>query len=185
MVFQPGLDSKLYWEQLTRRGAVPEIACPNPSCQGCFLRAHGWHGRFLGGRPVALRRLVCRRCRQSHVLLPEDVCAYRDLTLPVLQTAVQTRDGPSAAARAVGQVGAAALRRARRWLKGSSWERLEKLLPAVGSLWRHLDALLGVGADQLVRLRRWLWSRRGFLLGGPTRLFWRGRPGQDRGGACP
>lgn len=179
-----GIDSKSYWTRLARGTPIPEIECPDPSCPG-LLAARGWYWRYLGGKRVQLRRLRCAHCGVSHALLPEDVCAYRDLTLPALESAMRSRDGPSAAARAAGQQGPAALRRARRWLRGSSWCHLRVLLPAAGSAWERIEAIVGKAPGQLIRLRRWLWSKLGFFLGGPAGLFRHGRPGVVFRGAAP
>jgi hypothetical protein len=81
MICHPGLDSKNYWDQ-TLCGEIPEIPCPE--CESS-LRGHGTYQRYLGGTQVSIRRLRCPRCRVTHALLPEDVCAYQDLTLPVLE----------------------------------------------------------------------------------------------------
>ena len=184
MLFLPGIDSKSYWTRLGRGMAIPAVACPDPSCPG-VLSARGWYQRYLGGERVSLRRLRCRRCGVSHALLPEDVCAYRDLTFPVLEAAMHSRDGPSAAARAAGRQGPAAVRQARRWLRGSSWQRLSMLLPAAGRVWERIEAIVGPVPGQLVRLRHWLWSKLGYLLGGPTGLFRHGRPAAPVRGVAP
>ncbi len=73
MVCVRGLDSKTYEERMARGKPLPEVPCPNPSCNDLCLRGHGWHKRYLDGERVALRRLRCPRCRVSHVLLPEPV----------------------------------------------------------------------------------------------------------------
>jgi hypothetical protein len=72
--------------------------------------------------------------------------------------------------------GAAAVRRVRRWLHSPVWESLRVMLPAVGDLWERIVAVVGPGAEKLVRLRSWLWSKRCYLLGGPVGLFRQGRP---------
>lgn len=175
MLFLAGLDGKSYWTRLSQ--SLPGVACPDPDCRGVPLRAHGWYPRYLGGERVALRRLRCPRCGVTHALLPADVCAYQDLTLPVVEQAVvETRAGPTTAARAVGMATAAAVRRMRRWLASPVWEQLRQLLPAAGELGQRIVAVLGGEADKLLRLRDWLWSRRGLLLAGPAGLFRQGRP---------
>src|SRR4051812_49446322 len=78
MVSVAGLSCKQYREQMDG-GAVPELSCPDPQCQGAALRGHGWYRRYLLGERQSLRRVRCPRCRVSHAVLPEDVCAYRDL----------------------------------------------------------------------------------------------------------
>ena len=176
MLCVAGLDSKSYWQQLST-GAVPEVACPSPSCRGRLLSPHGWYQRYLGGELVDLRRLRCRGCRVSHALLPEDVCAYQDLTLHSLERAMDTGGGPSTAARAARQSdGEKGVRRARRWQRGRLWMDLELFLEAIGRLAERLVAVVGRGAGKLVRLRHWLWSRYGYLLAGPVGLFRQGRP---------
>lgn len=182
MVCVRGLDSKSYEKQVAPGKPIPEVPCP--SCNGCRLRGHGWHKRYLGGQRVALRRLRCPRCRVSHVLLPEDVCAYRDLTLETLEVAMEA-PSVSAAARAAGQVGVAAVRQARRWRRGSTWRYLSFLLPAAGTAWQRIEAIVGKVAGKLLRLRRWLWSHLGTLLGGPTGLFRDGRPRSRLEGGSP
>jgi hypothetical protein len=177
MLFLAGLDGKSYWTRLSQ--GIPGVSCPDAECRGVQLRAHGWYPRYLGGQRVAFRRLRCPRCGVTHALLPADVCAYQDLTLPVVERAVvETRAGPTAAARAVGMDAAAAVRRVRRWLASPVWEQLRQLLPAAGELGQRIVAVLGAGAEKLLRLRAWLWSQRGLLLGGPTGLFRRGRPAE-------
>lgn len=183
MVFVSGLDSKIYWEQLAPGGPIPEVPCPDPSCNGC-LRGHGWHRRYLDGERVPLRRLRCHRCGVSHVLLPEDVCAYQDLTLTALEETMQA-SGPSAAARAAGRHDDATLRRARRRRHSSIWRTLIFLLPAAGTTWQRIEAIVGSAKGKLVRLRRWLWKRLRLLLGGPVGLFREGRPRGHPGGPSP
>lgn len=179
-----GVDSKIYWTLLARGKPTPRVACPDPSCAG-QLKARGWYWRYLGGKRVPLRRLRCGRCGVSHALLPEDVCAYNDLTLTVLEVAMGDQDGPSAAARAAGQRGPSGKCRVRRWLRGSSWQRLSFLLPASGSVWERITAIVGEAPGQLIRLRRWLFSKLGFFLGGPAGLFRHGRPSEAFRGLAP
>lgn len=177
MVCLPGLASKIYWQLLFPGAPFPEVACPNPSCLGCLLRPHGWYRRYLNGEMVSIRRGLCKRCRVSHALLPEDVCAYQDLTLPALERAMETEGGPGANARAAGYSDGAAVRRARRWLRGRLWRQLETVLPAAGNAWDKVVALVGKAPGKLVRLRHWMAKKLGYLLGGPCGLFRHGRPG--------
>lgn len=86
MVSLEGLDCKQYRERV--EGAVPEISCPDPECHQTRLRGHGWYHRYLGGMRQPLRRLRCPRCRVSHALLPEDLCAYRDVSLEAVEAAL-------------------------------------------------------------------------------------------------
>lgn len=184
MVCVRGLDGKTYKKQVDRGKPIPVVACPSPSCHGCCLRGHGWHKRYLGGQRAELRRLRCPRCKVSHVLLPEDVCAYRDLTLSTLEAAMEATS-VSGAVRAAGQVSVAAVRQARRWRRGSTWQRLGFLLPATGTVWQRIEAIVGKVAGKLLRLRHWLWSHLGYLLGGPTGLFRGGRPRKRLDGDSP
>ena len=98
MLCLPGLGCKDYWERMRRGSPIPEIDCPT-----CLVRlkGHGWYERYFCGELVDIRRLRCVGCSVTHALLPEDLCAYQDLTLPALEQAKQ-RDGPTAAARTAG-----------------------------------------------------------------------------------
>ncbi len=170
MLCLPGLACKEYWERMRPGSPIPEIKCPTCLCQ---LKGHGWYQRYFGGERVGIRRLRCVGCRVTHALLPEDLCAYQDLTLPALEQAKQS-DGPTAAARAAGWAGA--MRRARRWRGGRLWQELVALLPTPGNVWERIVALVGPEPGMLVRLRHWMWSQLAFLLGGPCGLFRHGRP---------
>ena len=176
MLCLAGLDRKSYWNRLRPWGSIPEVKCPDPACRSCLLRPHGWYQRYLGSERVAFRRVRCPRCGVTHALLPTDVCAYQDLTLTAVERAMEARAGPAAAARAAGEHGGTAIRRARRWLRSPIWKQLTLLLPAVGDLWERIVAVVGPGAEKLVRLRSWLWSKWGYLLGGPIGIFRQGRP---------
>ena len=114
MLCLPGLGRKDYWKRLGAP-SIPELACPDPSCDGWSLRGHGWYRRYLDGEYVAIRRLRCPRCGVTHALLPEDVVAYHDLTLLDLEEILEAEGGPSAAAHAAHQRGRAGVRRVRRW----------------------------------------------------------------------
>jgi hypothetical protein len=173
MVFLSTLDHKSYWQELA--AGIPEVRCPNPSCSRCLLRGHGWYRRYLGGRRVAFRRTRCPCCGVTHALLPEDVCAYQDLTLSALELAMEAAS-PTPAARAVGSASVAAVRRARRWFRGTTWAALDPLLTGPGRLLDRLVTLVGKAPGKLLRLRRWLWSKAGLLLGGLSGLFLHGRP---------
>ena len=170
MLCLPGLSCKDYWERMTRGLPIPEIECP--SCHR-LLQGHGWYRRYLGGRRVHIRRLRCAVCRVTHALLPEDVCAYQDLTLTAPEQAKQ-RDGPTAAAQAAGWDGA--VRRARRWRGARLWQQLHALLPAPGQVWSRIVTLVGTETGMFRRLRHWMWSHLAYLLGGPCGLFRHGRP---------
>lgn len=150
----------------------PDSRDPLPDC--CRqLSGHGWYERYFDSRLVPIRRLRCSRCGVSHALLPEDLCAYQDLTLTALEQA-KPRDGPTDAARAAGCEGE--VRRARRWLRGRLWRQLRALLDGADGAWQRAVALVGPEPGVLVRLRHKLWRRFGLWLGGPCGLFRRGRP---------
>ncbi len=171
MVILEGLDCKSYWQRLGT-GILPAIPCPNPSCQGCLLGPHGWYQRFLDDELVDFRRTLCPTCGVTHALLPEDVCAYQDLTLPAVERALDA-GRPTPAARAVGEATVAAVRRARRWLRSSLWAMLRT---APRHLVNRIVVLAAEAPGRLLRARRRLWSELGVLLGGPCGLFVYGRP---------
>jgi len=102
MVSVVGWGCKQYREQMDS-GVVPELSCPDPECRGSVLRGHGWYRRYLAGERQRLRRVRCPRCRVSHAVLPEDVCAYRDLTFDAVEAGLAA-ERPSAGARSLGRV---------------------------------------------------------------------------------
>jgi hypothetical protein len=196
MLCLAGLGCKDYWERLGEGQALPELACPDPSCEGSLLRGHGWYRRYLGGVPVNIRRLCCRGCGVTHALLPEDVVAYHDLTLLDLEEIVKAEGGPGAAARASHQKGPTGVRRVRRWrhtlrCEDSGSELLALLPAAVGPWWDRARLTLGQAPGVLIRLRHWLWSTYLYFFSGLTGLYRHGRPrAPDRGhstegGSCP
>ena len=151
MLSIPGWDCASYWEQLSA-GMVPEVGCP--SCGKGRLRGHGWYRRRIDGKHVRVRRLRCPCCRETHALLPEDLCAYRDLKLAALE---EDED-----------------------LLERHCKPISYLLPA--PLPSFLDSVYAtVGSkDPLTRLRHWLWSHFGFFFSGFAGLFRRGRPHRNR-----
>lgn len=188
MVSVRGLDRKNYSRRLGE-GWLPELSCPNPECQDEPLRGHGWYQRYLDQILTAIRRLRCARCRVSHALLPEDVVAYRDLTLPVLEAALEVDGGPSVGARAASQAGICGVRRVRRWRRelASRWvQQLVALLPASGGeVWKRVVAAMGPPPGALVRLRHWLWSTYRVFFSGLTGLYRHGRPGRSNAESSP
>lgn len=174
MLCLPGLGCKEYWERMRSGSPIPEMECPTCLSQ---LKGHGWYQRYFCGERVDIRRLRCVGCGVTHALLPEDLCAYQDLTLPSLEQAKQ-RDGPSSGACAAGWDGA--VRRARRWRGSRVWRQLLALLPAAGTVWERVVALVGSAPGMLVRLRHWVWSHLAYWLGGPCGLFRHGRPPSGR-----
>lgn len=178
MVSVAGLGCKQYRERMDS-GEVPELICPDPSCQETALRGHGWYRRYLGGELQSLRRVRCPRCKVSHAVLPEDLCAYRDLTLGAVEVGL-TAGQPSAGAEESGQVGAQGVRRVRGWLRSAREPYAGKLQALLGPVpcpwWRGAQEVVGKAAGWLTRLRHWLWSRWGCFLGGVSGLFRHGRP---------
>ena len=183
-----GIGCNEYAETVGRGGTVPDVSCPGPGCEGRRQRGHGFYARYVGGRLFELRRLICLACGVTNAVLPEDLCAYRDATLMAVEAAADAGPGPAVRARAAGQTGSGAKRRVKRWSLGptSRWViLLVSLLPAGPEHWMdRARAVVGAGANALVRLRRWLWSRYVVFLGGPSGLFRHGRPG-GRPGAAP
>src|SRR3954471_16777569 len=130
MVSVAGLSCKQYREQMDG-GAVPELSCPDPQCQGAALRGHGWYRRYLLGERQSLRRVRCPRCRVSHAVLPEDVCAYRDLPFGAVEAGLAAQR-PSAGAEVSGQVGSVGVRRVRGWLRSAQEAFAAKLQGLLG-----------------------------------------------------
>jgi Domain of unknown function (DUF6431) len=177
MLSVAGIRCKQYREQMDS-GVLPELSCPDPECRG-ELRGHGWYKRYLGGELQALRRVRCSRCKVSHAVLPEDVCAYRDLTLDSVEAGLSA-GSPSAGAEVSGQEGNPGVRRVRGWLRSAREPfaaKVQGLLgPTSGSWWRGAQEVVGQAAGWLTRLRHWLWSSWRCFLGGVSGLFRHGRP---------
>jgi len=187
MLSVAGLGCKQYREQMDS-GEVPKLSCPDPQCRGARLRGHGQYKRYLGGERQAVRRVRCPRCKVSHAVLPEDVCAYRDLPLASLEAALAA-GSPSAGAEASGQDGDSGVRRVRGWLRSAEEPfaaKLQGLLgPVAGPWWRGAQEVVGKAAGWLTRLRHWLWSSWRCFLGGLSGLFRHGRPFCRSQGASP
>lgn len=177
MVSVAGLGCKQYREQMDG-GAVPELFCPDPEC-GTLLRGHGSYRRYLGGVRQLLRRVRCPRCRVSHAVLPEDVCAYRDLTFGAVEAGLAA-GSPSAGAEVSGQTGLPGVRRVRGWLRSAQEPFAAKLLgllgPVAGPWWRGAQEVVGPAAGWLTRLRHFIGSSFRYFLGGVSGLFRHGRP---------
>lgn len=173
-----GVGCKQYREQMDS-GVVPELSCPDPECQGTSLRGHGSYRRYVGGERQALRRLRCPRCKASHAVLPEDLCAYRDLTLGAVEAGLAA-GSPSAGAEVSEQGGSPGVRRVRGWLRSAQEPfaaKVQALLGAVpGPWWRGAQEVVGQAAGWLTRLRHFLWSSFRCFLGGISGLFRHGRP---------
>ena len=177
MISVAGLGFKQYREQMDG-GVIPELSCPEPGCRA-QLGGHGWYKRYLGGQPQSVRRVRCPRCRVSHAVLPEDVCAYRDLTFGAVEAALAAQR-PSAGAEASGQTGRPGVRRVRGWLRSAQQPYAAKLQGLLGPVsrpwWRGAQEVVGPAPGWLTRLRHFLWSSCRYFLGGVSGLFRHGRP---------
>lgn len=156
---------------------VPVLTCP--VCAS-ILRGHGWHRRFIDGILTALRRVRCFLCDKTHVVLPVDLCAYRDAKLPDVEVALDVGPKhPTAAARAAGvqwdrDEVAEAVRKVRRWFLGFDAlfdQRMRAMLPPAEGTWlERARQVVGSHPGALVRLRSWLWEKHRVLFLGPTGL---------------
>ncbi len=180
MISAAGIGAKEYLGVFERSGSRPVVHCPGKDCGGAELGWHGHYARYLGGVLRPIYRGNCRRCGVTHAVLPEDVCAYSDLTFRQLEQAVDA-GGPSSGAVAAGLPGESADRRVRRFrqkLTRNVARTLDALLPAVEGDWfSRAKLVLGRGIGVLVALRHWLMSRYAIFLGGPSGLYRFGRPG--------
>jgi len=187
MLSVPGVGRKEYGEKLGRAGTVPSVPCPDAGCKGQEQDGHGFYQRYVDGVLFEVRQLICALCGVSNAVLPDDLCAYRDISLLAVEAAADAWPGPAAGARAAGISGTEAKRRVRRLqlTAGSLWvSQIVALLAAGPALWMAVvRAVVGEGCGALVRLRSWLWSRYGVYLGGPCGLFRLGRPGGRPGAA--
>jgi len=157
------------------RGAFPaDLWCP--CCRHSYLASHGSYRRYVDGQRMRIRRGRCSWCGVTHAILPEDMCAYRVLTLEDLASALTAR-GPTAAAQQLGDPSEAGVRRARRTRQDAAAERTlqnERVLPAArdpGSWWQRALAAYG----SLLAWRRWLWRQTGYFVTGLLGLFRQGR----------
>jgi len=111
--------------------------------------------------------------------LPEDVCAYRDVTLAEVEAGMEAHSA-RVGAGAAGQESANGVRRVRGWRRSqkAAWVKvLLTLLPAVEGLWwQRAQKAFGPAAGWLLRLRRWLWRSYRLLFSGLSGLWRDGRP---------
>jgi hypothetical protein len=114
------------------------------------------------------------------VVLPADLCAYRDAKLPAVESALDVGPAhPTAAARAAEirwdrDETAEAVRKVRRWFLDFDEIFVRDvcaLLPAAEGSWlERVRRVFGARPGVLVRLRAWLWEKHRMLLLGPTGL---------------
>jgi hypothetical protein len=177
-----GVSCNEYAGVLGRDGKVPDVECPAPECGGRRQRGHGFYKRYVEGRLVEFRRLLCTICGVTNAILPADICAYRDAKLTAVEAAADAARGPAVRAVAAGQAGGQGRRRVRRWgveeeAVGRWIIQILALLPAGPQTWlERVRAVVGKAGGALVRLRSWLWSRYRVYLGGPCGLYRLGRP---------
>ena len=185
MLCLKGVSSKEYIEDSPRvLACLFELSCPGPECAGARLAGHGVYRRYLGGSLQWIARVRCPRCGVTHGVLPEDACAYRDLTLGSLEPAWDA-SGPSVACRQLEPPDVCGLRSMRRVLRRLKATRasLRSFLPALADLGLSgLRSVFGSGPGVLVRARAWLWSTYGLWFSGLCGLWRHGRPPPlDRG----
>lgn len=174
MLSLPGVDRKGYgaWS----KGPFPDSQCPR--CQRGRLRPHGWYPRYVDGQRRRIRRGRCSdpECGVTHAVLPEDLCAYKDLPLDALAVVLDA-EGPSAGARALGECEEVSVRRARRWRREAAGQRARhcgQAVPGGGPApwWRRALEVFG----SLVAWRRWVWAETRYFATPLLGLFRRGRP---------
>jgi hypothetical protein len=112
-------------------------------------------------------------------VLPQDVCAYRDLIFEAVEAGLNAQ-APSAGAEVSGQVGSQGVRRVRGWLRSAQQPYAAKLQGFLGPVsrpwWRGAQEVVGQAPGWLTRLRHFLWSSYRYFLGGVSGLFRHGRP---------
>jgi hypothetical protein len=177
MVCVTGVGIKEYFEG--PRSWMAALRCPDPDCEQSPVEGHGGYRRYVGGVLRRIQRVRCVRCGVTHGVLPEEVCAYRDLTLSALER-IWDASSPSAASRQVGEVSARMVRRMRRVLhrlRRRVSVEVRGWLPAVrNSGLRGLRQIFGSAPGVLLRLRRRLWSGQGLWFSGLCGLWRHGRP---------
>lgn len=164
------------------RDWLSTLRCPDPGCFRSRFWRHGSYVRYLGGVLRRILRVRCSGCGVTHGVVPEQVCAYRDLTLDCLEQ-IWDQVGPSSGAREVFAAEAswsAAVCRMRRLLhrvRDRVWPSLRGFLPAlIEPGLAGLRELFGSSPGVLVRLRHWLLSSHGLWFSGLCGLWRHGRP---------
>ena len=113
---------------------------------------------------MPIRRGDCPVCPVTHAILPEDVCAYRDLSLDDLATVLSAR-GPTEAARLLEVSGEAWIRKIRRWRREARSVRArqaERILPELDDpapWWQRAQESYG----SLTQWRRREWVKTGYF----------------------
>ncbi len=180
MISVRGIGTKEYWEVFGDPLRRPRVRCPDGRCGEQAADPHGHYERYVQGELRPIYRVCCSRCGVTHGILPDDMCAYNDLTFQQLEQVLDAK-GPAAAARAAVQEGESAIRRARRLRQAAERgvaRALAALLPAGAGAWlERARRTLGPAPGALSRLRDWLQSRFALFFGGPTGLYRHGRPG--------
>ena len=152
-----------------------DLLCP--CCAVRYLKPHGSYRRYVDGTRMEIRRGRCPSCGVTHAILPEDVCAYRDLSLEALATVLSAR-GPTQASRQLGDASAAGVRRARRHQREALAQRAcqaDRVLPASSHpapWWQRALAAFG----SLLEWRHSQWERSGYFATPLLGLFRHGRP---------
>ena len=171
MLFLEGIGVEAY----LRLETVGELSCP--ACRA-KLHGHGGYKRYLGNVRCRVFRVRCPPCGVTHVVLPGNVCAYRDMTLETVEEVAEA-GSPSEGARHLDPPPVDGRRVARRlqrtferqmqavagWLEPMSQRGLE-----------GLRELFGSAPGVLVRLRRSLMRTHGLWFSGLCGLWRHGRP---------
>ena len=177
MVCVTGVGFKEYFEG--PMSWLATLRCPDPECEQSRVEGHGSYRRYVGGVLRRIQRVRCLRCGVTHGVVPEELCAYRDLTLSALEV-IWDASSPSAASRRMGEVSDRMMRRMRcvlcRLRRKVSME-VHGWLPAVREPGLEgLRQIFGVEPGVLLRLRRWLGSAQGLWFSGLCGLWRHGRP---------
>lgn len=131
-------------EQLLAAGKLPCSDC------GAALRPHGYGRtrtlRGLGSQRVTVtpRRVHCRTCRRTHILLPAALQSRRADTTEVIGTALVAKARGAGARPIAAQLGRP-LSTVRRWLRGADPRHAERLYR------QGVEAAVRIEPDLLVR----------------------------------
>ena len=176
MLFLDGVGVEAF-VSMVASGALPSLRCPVPTCKR-KLQGHGGYFRYLGGCLQWVVRVRCRPCGVTHVVLPGNVCAYRDMTLETVEEVVEA-GSPSEGERHLDPPPVDGRRVARRVLRAFDQQMravVGMLPPTPGSGLDKLRTVFGPQPGVLVRLRRWLLLKWGEWFSGLCGLWRHGRP---------